>query len=466
MNINDATTAPYQTMCLDFLSAYTPEQVFAIWANDNWAFWLDSSDGDHIDSRFDIMVFSPEITIKTAQGKNHVHFIAEKTHDTNDQDPFALIDSLIKQTFGTCVPHNQDLPFIGGAIGYFSYDLGRYVESLPEQAKKDINLPDMAVGIYRQSLIFDRKSKQYTLVSFDDNLDTLVDIIKQKLLRKAPQSQDFRLTQDWQANMSKPQYVEKFNQIQQYLLSGDCYQINLAQRFTAQYEGEEYQAYLKLRESNKAPFSAFMRFDEGCVLSVSPERFLQLTQQKVQTKPIKGTRPRSQIAELDKEQAQLLQTSSKDRAENLMIVDLLRNDIAKVCRPGSVVVPSLFAIESFPAVHHLVSTVEGTLDNHYQATDLLRGAFPGGSITGAPKIRAMEIIEELEPHRRSVYCGSIGYISANGNMDSSITIRTLISENQRLHCWAGGGIVSDSKADSEYQETFDKVHKILPTLSS
>jgi para-aminobenzoate synthetase component 1 len=211
------------------------------------------------------------------------------------------------------------------------------------------------------------------------------------------------------------------------------------------------------------------------VLSISPERFVSLQADQIQTKPIKGTMPRDKDPRIDKQMASLLATSEKDRAENLMIVDLLRNDIGKVATAGSVNVPKLFDIESFPAVHHLVSTVTATLKPTLDATELLKACFPGGSITGAPKIRAMAIIEELEPSRRSLYCGSIGYISQNGNMDSSITIRTLVAQkhnrqldskqNNVLYCWAGGGIVADSKVDAEYQESFDKVSKILPVLS-
>ncbi|MBU2112316.1 MAG: anthranilate synthase component I family protein, partial [Gammaproteobacteria bacterium] len=184
-----------------------------------------------------------------------------------------------------------------------------------------------------------------------------------------------------------------------------------------------------------------------------------------ETKPIKGTRPRGICPMTDKVEAENLKLSPKDRAENVMIVDLLRNDLGKVCLPGSVAVPQLFAIESFPAVHHLVSTVTGILAPEYSASDLLRGAFPGGSITGAPKVRAMQIIEQLEPQRRSVYCGAIGYINSNGDMDSNIAIRTLICSEGQIHCQAGGGIVADSDADSEYQETLDKVNKILPVLA-
>lgn len=469
MNNEKINQPPYFTSPLSFLAGYKPEHLFALWQQQKWAIWLDSSNGEHADGNVDIMVFSPEVTLKSSIDNTKIYWPKEDKLHVSHDDPLSLVQSLLNTIFAKDIQTNHELPFCGGAVGYFSYDLGRHYEKLPATSVIDNTLPDMAIGIYRSAIIFDRKLKTYTLVTHDNNIEQLSHEIQNKLTvltsNKNNSPESFELQTDWRANMTKQQYAEKFTQIQEYLLSGDCYQINLAQRFSALYLGNEYQAYLKLRDANKAPFSAFMRIEEGSVLSVSPERFLQLKQQKVQSKPIKGTRPRSSIAEFDQEQAQQLQNSSKDRAENLMIVDLLRNDISKVCRAGSVNVPSLFSIESFPAVHHLVSTVEGTLDNHYNASDLLRAAFPGGSITGAPKIRAMEIIEELEPHRRSVYCGSIGYISACGNMDTSITIRTLICENDKIHCWAGGGIVADSKVDSEYQETFDKVNKILPVLA-
>ena len=264
--------------------------------------------------------------------------------------------------------------------------------------------------------------------------------------------------------MCHTDYATKFSAVQQYLQAGDCYQINLAQRWQADYQGSEWQAFLKLDQQNQAPFSAFIRLDDIAVLSVSPERFLQVNDKQIETKPIKGTRPRSLDSKQDQANAVELVNAEKDQAENLMIVDLLRNDIGRVAKPGSVKVPKLFAIESFPAVHHLVSTITATLDDRFNAIDLLRASFPGGSITGAPKIRAMEIIEELEPHRRHIYCGSIGYISAHGVMDTSITIRTLAAYEGKLHAWAGGGIVADSQCEAEYQETFDKLAKILPIL--
>ncbi|QDP01640.1 aminodeoxychorismate synthase component I [Thalassotalea sp. PS06] len=438
------------------------ETLFARLQHLPYAIWLDSNSTNHVDSRFDIVAIEPVITLETSQGKTKVHDKITEHVQYSVADPLTLVDHYLKSHCESVV-NESELPFSGGVLGYFSYDLGRYFERLPATSKRDIDLPDMAVGIYRHALIFDRALKTYTLVSQDDNLAELESQYFPDL--PAVEQQDgFKLTSSWQANMNAQQYRDKFARVQEYLLSGDCYQINLTQRFEAEYKGSEYQAYLALRESNLAPFSAFIRLPQGCILSVSPERFLQLQDSKVQTKPIKGTRPRGKTTESDEKLASELKHASKDQAENLMIVDLLRNDISKNCVPGSVKVPKLFAIESFPAVHHLVSTVVGELAEDNSAMDLLRGCFPGGSITGAPKIRAMEIIEELEPNRRSVYCGSIGYVSACGKMDTSITIRTLIANEQTLYCWAGGGVVADSQVDSEYQETFDKVNKILPVL--
>ena len=443
-----------------------PEDLFRCIKDKPWAMWLDSCESNHVDSRFDIIVWQPEFTLVTNDKSTQVSNNLTAQTITSTDDPLTLIQQLIALTFVGNIKSDvaQSVPFCGGAIGYFAYDLGRRFENLPNQAIKDIQQADMAVGIYSHAVIYDRKNNSFQLVAPKDKLPLLKTEI-QNLLSSSPATTAFALTSDWQANMTEQAYQEKFAQVQNYLLSGDCYQINLAQRFSAHYSGDEFTAYQHLRKHNKAPFSAFIRLENSAVLSVSPERFLKLSNNKVQTKPIKGTRPRHSDAVIDQQLADELKVATKDRAENLMIVDLLRNDLSKVCVPGSVKVPEIFAIESFPSVHHLVSTVEGELEAGYSATDLLRGAFPGGSITGAPKIRAMEIIDELEPQRRNLYCGSIGYISACGNMDTSITIRTLICENNQIHCWAGGGLVADSNVASEYQETIDKVNKILPILS-
>lgn len=468
-----------------------PEDIFKNYSNQPWAIWLDSCQTNHIDSNFDIMVWQPIYTIETVANTSTVTNQLTQVQLSLKNDPLALVKQINQQLFKSTnlnKDNSSSLPFLGGAVGLFGYDLGRQFENLPKKAIKDISLADMAIGFYDKAIIFNRLTKKYYLICQASQLAALKqqindllhndvflnDVSRSEVLinnikpNKTITNQDakFSLMSDWLSNINKQQYQDKFSQVQAYLLAGDCYQINLAQRFEATYQGDEFQAYLTLREHNKAPFSAFIRLKENAILSLSPERFLKLANGKVQTKPIKGTRPRFTNKEKDLASKESLLAATKDRAENLMIVDLLRNDISRTCIAGSVKVPKLFAIESFPAVHHLVSTIEGDLNAKFQATDLLRGAFPGGSITGAPKIRAMEIIEQLEPHRRNLYCGSVGYISACGNMDTSITIRTLICENNKIYCWAGGGLVADSTVENEYQETFDKVKKILPILKN
>jgi para-aminobenzoate synthetase component 1 len=422
-----------------------------------WAMLLHSGFAEHVHNRFDILVADPLVTLTT---RNRVtEIVSAGSAQCSEDDPFGLLQYQLDALNLTTMAH-ADIPFQGGAMGLFGYDLARQIERLPSLAEKDIQLPDMAVGLYDWALIADNHLQKLTLVCHGD-LQQRMDWLKQ---HACPQIMPFRLTSPWRANMSRQQYGEKFCQIQHWLRSGDCYQVNLAQRFNASYEGDEWQAFLLLNQSNRAPFSAFLRLPENAVLSVSPERFIWLNNNQIQTRPIKGTLPRQADSNEDRKQSERLKNSIKDRAENLMIVDLLRNDIGRVARPGTVRVPELFTVEQFPAVHHLVSTVTATLAESYHATDLLRACFPGGSITGAPKIRAMQIIEQLEPQRRNAYCGNIGYISYCGTMDTNISIRTLLTEQNTIYCWAGGGIVADSTEQAEYQETFDKISRILPQL--
>ncbi|ENC6422595.1 aminodeoxychorismate synthase component I [Aeromonas veronii] len=438
-------------------------QLFARLQHQPWAMLLESAGPLGADNSFDIISADPLATLETRGEVTTLRVGANISK--HHEDPLALLAHTQQQLLGEldlCATH---LPFIGGALGLFGYDLGRRFERLPVQAAADIAVPDMAVGIYDWALLRNVATGDWQLVHWGDEagLANRLAWLEQQQAKPAPA---FALQGSWQSNMSRAEYGEKFARIQEYLAAGDCYQINLTQRFSAPYQGDEWQAYCLLATANKAPFSAFIRLPESALLSLSPERFLLLDGRHIETKPIKGTRPRHPDPATDRQVAQELAQADKDRSENLMIVDLLRNDIGRVSRPGSVNVPHLFAVESFPAVHHLVSTIHGELDAHWQGVDLLRACFPGGSITGAPKIRAMEIIEELEPQRRNAYCGSIGYLSQHGRMDTSICIRTLIAEAGRLHCWAGGGIIADSDADSEYQETYDKVARILPPLSA
>jgi para-aminobenzoate synthetase component 1 len=435
------------------------QRYFAPLADEPWAMLLHSGFADHPHNRFDILVAQPRATLVT-RGPQTACTIEGVTSEHLDDPLF-----LLQQTLDSCglTPNaHADLPFLGGALGLFGYDLGRHFEKIPQRAQASINTPDMAVGIYDWALIADNQLQRLTLLSWGDISVRLAWLESLTV----PPRETFRLTSGWRSNMTREQYGRNFRQVQEYLLSGDCYQVNLAQRFSAAYAGSEWEAFKKLNESNRAPFSAFIRLPESAILSLSPERFILLEGKKIQTRPIKGTLPRLACPQEDAKQAERLAGSPKDRAENLMIVDLLRNDIGRVAVPGSVRVPELFVVEPFPAVHHLVSTITADLPETLRATDLLRACFPGGSITGAPKVRAMEIIEELEPQRRNAWCGSVGYISFCGNMDTSITIRTLTAEDGRLYCSAGGGIVADSTEDSEYQETFDKVNRILPLLEN
>jgi len=433
------------------------EHYFTPLSTAPWAMLLHSGFAEHAHNRFDILVADPAVTLET-RGETTRICRPEGDFDS-DGDPLALLKRALDDGNLTVASH-PDLPFQGGALGLFGYDLGRRFETLPERALKDIHLPDMAVGIYRWALIVDHQLQTVSLLSHDDPHQRLEWLETQRAAITEP----FTLTAPWSSNMTRAEYGEKFRQVQAYLHSGDCYQVNLAQRFQARYSGDEWQAFCQLNQANRAPFSAFIRLKESAVLSLSPERFIQLDGSHIQTRPIKGTLPRLTDPQQDAEQAEKLRTSPKDRAENLMIVDLMRNDIGRVAVPGSVRVPELFTVEPFPAVHHLVSTITAELPASLHATDLLRAAFPGGSITGAPKVRAMEIIDELEPHRRNAWCGSIGYISLCGNMDTSITIRTLTAADGKIVCSAGGGVVADSDEQAEYQETFDKVNKILQQL--
>src|SRR5690606_38981037 len=256
-------------------------------------------------------------------------------------------------------------------------------------------------------------------------------------------------------------YRTAFARVQDYLQRGDCYQVNLARRFRAGYRGDPWRAYCQLRALGPAPFGAYLSLPFAEILSISPERFLLLEQGRVETRPIKGTRPRRADPVADAAEAAALRDSDKDRAENVMIVDLMRNDLGRVCRPGSIEVSGLFELESHASVHHLVSTVTGRLREGVTAVDLLAACLPGGSITGAPKRRAMEIIDELEPARRGVYCGAIGYLSDDGRMDTNIAIRTAVCQAGEISYWAGGGLVADSEADAEFEET---LHKARPFL--
>ncbi|KRT54708.1 aminodeoxychorismate synthase component I [endosymbiont of Ridgeia piscesae] len=420
-----------------------------------WAVFLDSGRPMSQQGRYDIIAADPwrRLTTHAAQtlieGRDSAHHSAA--------NPLELLREQLNASASSAI---DGLPFCGGAIGYFGYDLVRRFESLPSLAEDAEGLPEMQIGLYDWALVVDHHAESSWLLGqgrdtrTERRWDELVALFSNP---KPAEAGGFQLTGPLGSNLTRAEYQQRFERIQRYIHDGDCYQVNFAQRFEAPAEGDPWALYLRLRRTNPAPFGAYLQLPDSTLLSSSPERFLRLCGDRVESAPIKGTSPRFADPEADRRSRRQLQQSEKDRAENLMIVDLLRNDLGRVCRPGSIRVERLFEIESFARVHHLVSQIEGRLAAGRDALDLLQASLPGGSITGAPKLRAMQIIEELEPHRRGVYCGAIGYLGFDGAMDTNIAIRTMVWSDQRIRFWAGGGIVADSEVDAEYQETLYKV---------
>lgn len=445
---------------------YHPDssELFAPFAGTPWAVFIDSGRPGTSQGRYDILAADPVTVLVTRGERTEIRSRGQVR--VSPADPFHLLQAEL----GTAADSVPGLPFCGGAIGYFGYDLGRRLERLPVLAEDAESLPEMAVGIYDWALVVDHHLRRSWLVAQgrDPHTPPRWEALVERFSRPSavPAEAPFTLTGPMRSNMDAAAYAAAFQRIKHYIREGDCYQVNLAQRFAAPAEGDAFSAYRLLRERNPAPFASYLNLPFAQVLSASPERFLRVDRGRVETRPIKGTRARSADPAEDRRLAQELRRSRKDQAENLMIVDLLRNDIGKTCRIGSVQVPHLFELESFATVHHLVSTITGELAPGAHALDLLRGCFPGGSITGAPKLRAMEIIEELEPQRRGVYCGAIGYVGFDGAMDTNIAIRTLVYSDGIIRCWAGGGIVVDSEQQAEYQETFDKAAGMLRVLES
>ena len=411
-----------------------------------WAVWLDSCGM----ARYDILTAAPQRTLVL---KN----------EAMQSDPFALLRSELGERL---VPI-EGVPFAGGALGYWGYDLARHTMTLPDIAQDREQLPSLAVGIYDWAIVLDHQQRSARLVShqrFAETAQFLPQLLCRLESKPVPTPDTFKVRGKISSNFTPDSYGEAFNKVQGYLRSGDCYQINLAQRFRAKAEGDAFRAYLRFRGLNPAPYAAYLNFPHARILCTSPERFLRVRNGRVETRPIKGTRQRSSDTLLDRQLADELRNHPKDRAENLMIVDLLRSDLGKSCIPGSIRASKLFEVESFANVHHLVSTVEGQLAAGRDALDVLRDCFPGGSVTGAPKLRAMQIIDQLEPDRRGVYCGAIGYIGFDGSMDSNIVIRTLVHSGKEIRCWAGGGIIADSDVRAEYRETMDKASAMLKLL--
>lgn len=460
-------------VCIKTLPYQTPIEVAKLFASEKNTVLLHSAKPHDTLARYSFLGVRPYETIVA---KNNW---IRQGHQTFQGNVFSLIQQKLKQTQFKCQP---DLPpFQGGGMGYFSYDLNRLLERVPLPRNDDSVLPDCIFAFY--DLVFAWDHRRETLYLFSTGLPLQgqkrrihAQERQQALLEFMHHAQqvfsitsikttsNIRLLSDITSNFDRQSYTSAVQKAIDYIYAGDIFEVNISQRFEAMIEADAFDLYCRLQENNPAPFSGLLNFDACQIISSSPERFIKLHDSMIEACPIKGTRRKN----LDSQQDALIQAellaSKKDRAENIMIVDLMRNDLSRVSVPHSVNVPVLCGLQSFATVHHLVSTVTAKLDAQYDAIDLIKASFPGGSITGAPKIRSMEIIAEIEPTARGPYCGSMGYIGFDGNMDLSILIRTYALKRNRITFQAGGAITADSDPQTEYQETLDKAAALTNTL--
>lgn len=435
-------------------------------------FFLDSALPVKGISRYSFLGFHPFLIMKT---KHRKITLTDKDGILEiEGNPIEHLRELLKQF--SLKNTDDSMPFQCGVVGYFGYDLCHFIERLPTKAIDDIGLPDMYMGFYDTIISYDNLLEKCYVIGVDFGLDdTLEDRMKQiidVLCGKSDSGYEStyhtpkpRINETpLRFNFTKELYLNAIRHIKDYISAGDVYQVNLSQRIETHLDIPPYELYKILRSINPAPFSCYLNFDDVSVISSSPERFLNVHARRVQTRPIKGTRPRGKDAKTDEIMKQALLSSPKDDAELIMIIDLERNDLGRVCDYGSIKVTERKVLEAYPTVYHLVSTVEGDLHERYDLIDLLKATFPGGSITGAPKIRAMQIIDELEPTQRSVYTGAIGYIGFNGDADLSIAIRTFITKDKTVYFQVGSGIVADSNEEEEYEETMHKAKALMDSL--
>jgi len=433
--------------------------IYSLFKEDKTATILDSGMGAENLGRYSFIGLNPFTTFKY---EKDICTINKKEFRG---DPFEELNKLINEYK---IKNSTELPYVAGAMGYFSYDLGRSIEELPVMAKEEVKIPDCYFYFYDNAVIVDNlKKKTYiTALGILKLGKNSINEIKNKILKgnKVQYGEIDKSNTEFTSNFGKDEYIETVEKVRQFIRSGDIYITNLTQRFCCETTKDPYEVYKNLRYINPAPFAALMNVEDFSLVSSSPERFLEIKNNVVQTRPIKGTRPRGRNKEEDLINKQELIDSEKDKSELLMIVDLERNDLSKVCKPYSVKVTELFKLEEYSTVFHLVSTVIGELKDEYTAVDCIKACFPGGSITGAPKVRSMEVIEELEPTRRNIYTGCIGYLGFDGSADLNIVIRTILMKDGKAYLGVGGGITWESIKEEEYEETLDKAKALMRVL--
>ncbi|MCC5911804.1 MAG: aminodeoxychorismate synthase component I [Clostridiaceae bacterium] len=443
-------------------------QLYSIFKDDEYSFFLDSGMDSEKLGKYSFIGFNPSVIFKSKNDR--IDIIEEGTTNTF----YGNVIEQLKEIFNKYKrQYTSELPFIGGFVGYLGYDLCHHIEKLPRTAIDDVDIPDCFFGLYDGVIIVDHRKEKVFIAALGINKDAK-DIVKE-IANNISEAEEKGVVIDivkkdnpieLKCNFTKDSYIKALNKLKEYIRAGDIYQANLTQRFEGTMKQSPYELYGKLRKINPAPFASFIDFGEGHIVSSSPERFIQVKDNIIETRPIKGTRPRGKTAQEDLENRNDLLSSEKDKAELLMIVDLERNDLGRVAKTGTVEVTELFHLEEYSTVYHLVSTIQAEMREDSDVIDCIASTFPGGSITGAPKIRAMEIIDELEPTQRNIYTGSIGYIGLNGEMDLNIVIRTIVCKDNKAYFQVGGGIVWDSDPQLEYEETFHKAKALMEALNS
>lgn len=439
---------------------YDPFYTYDLFKDSEDSIFLDSSKEDKLLSKYSFIGLNPYKKF-ISRGRK----VTIDNEEYNDVDPFEKLDEIIESYK---ISINSNIPFVSGAIGYFSYDIGRVLEDLPDESKEDFSIPDSIFIFFDNLIIFDLQNKKTYITSvgqLEQSKNSILSIEKclENYIEGLPVNLE-KTNNEFFSNFDKEDYKKAVVSLKEYIRSGDVYIANMTRRIWCNNNEKPYEIYRKLRNTNKAPFSAYMNFKDFQIISSSPERFLSIIDGKVQTRPIKGTRPRGKDYEEDERNRNELMASEKDKSELLMIVDLERNDLSKVCKPKSVKVTELFKLEEYETVFHLVATIEGRLRENVSSVKCIRECFPGGSITGAPKIRAMEIIEELEKLKRNIYTGSIGYFDLRGNSDFNIVIRTIIKKGDKAYLGVGGGITWESIEEEEWLETIDKAKALMEVL--
>jgi para-aminobenzoate synthetase component 1 len=453
-----------------------PVDVCARLENDHFPFFLDSGIECYRFGRYSFLGSDPFLIFKNHGGRNEI--IRGNSVELVKGNPFDILKTLFSK-YRLITPPDAP-PFLGGAVGYFAYDLKRFVEKLPSCSKDDINIPLCCLAFYDTVIVFDHVKekawiastglpeesehfKQLRAKSRLKELCTKLSSVKTATASPQP-TPGLKTPLQLESNFTREKYLQAILKAKEYIAAGDIYQVNLSQRFSAPVPTPPIELYKTLRTLNPAPFAAYLKWGEMAIISSSPERFLRIAGRLVETRPIKGTRPRGKTTGEDEKLKRELLESPKDRAELIMIIDLERNDLGKVCEYGTVKVPELITLETYATVSHLVSTITGRLKEDKDHIDCIKASFPGGSITGAPKIRSMEIIDELEPTQRKLYTGSIGYIGFNQQTDLNIVIRTMLYRDGTVHFQVGGGIVADSDPASEYEETLHKGKALMEAL--